>query len=295
MTLPVTAAGKWQMAVRGRTLSAAALPVIVGSALAYREGFFHLVTALCALLGALLIQIGANLINDAADYQRGADTAERLGPPRATSSGLLPYHAVYRAGVGCLIVSILPGAYLVYQGGLPIFIVGITSVAAAYLYTAGPFPLSYAGLGDIFVLIFFGLVAVCGTFFVQAHYLSGVAVASGLAVGLMGVALLAVNNTRDLVTDEKAQKRTLVVRFGRDFGRAEHLWCLAGAFIIPAILVIGGTVGPWLLLTFIAIPLAIIPVQVMRTKDGAELNRALNLTSLTMLVFGILYAVGLLV
>lgn len=283
----------WFLAIRPRTLVAGVVPVAVGSAVALRDGHFQPLVALAALAGALLLQIGTNLANDYYDFKRGADTAERLGPPRATQQGWLAPGSVLAAGLGCFGAAFLVGLYLFSVGGPAIVVLGLASIAAGLAYTAGPFPLAYHGLGDLFVLAFFGLVAVGGTYFVQAHALSPLALWASLPVGLLGVALLAVNNTRDEKTDAAAGKRTLVVRLGRGFGRAEWLGSVVGAALVPVGLFAAGLAGPWVLLPLVSLPLAVAPGRLVFRAEGALLNLALAGTARLQLVFGLLFAAGL--
>ncbi|MEW5738815.1 MAG: 1,4-dihydroxy-2-naphthoate polyprenyltransferase [Myxococcota bacterium] len=285
--------GAWFLAARPKTLVAGVVPVAVGSAVALRDGCFQPLVALAALVGALLLQIGTNLANDYYDFKRGADTEDRLGPPRATQQGWLEPGAVLAGALVCFGAAFLIGIYLVSVGGLVILILGLASIAAGLAYTAGPFPLAYKGLGDLFVLAFFGFVAVGGTYFVQAHRVSALALWASLPVGLLGVALLAVNNTRDEKTDAAAGKRTLVVRLGRGFGRAEWLGCVVGAALAPVGLFLSGQASPWVLLPLVSLPLAVGPGRLVFTAEGAVLNHALAGTARLQLVFGILFAAGL--
>lgn len=283
----------WLLAARPRTLVAGVVPVSVGSALAWRAGAFHWLAALAALVGALCIQVGTNLANDFYDFRRGADTAARLGPPRATQQGWLSPRAVLAGAMACFAAAALVGLYLVALAGWPIVVVGLVSIAAGYAYTGGPYPLAYHGLGDVFVLVFFGFVAVGGTYFVQAGTLTMAVVWAAVPVGLLGVALLAVNNTRDAATDAAAGKRTLVVRWGVGFGRAEYLACLVGSAAVPLGLVGTGSASPWALLGLLALPLAVAPARRLAREQGPSLNRALAETARLQLVYGLLYAAGL--
>ena len=283
----------WWQAARPKTLVAGIVPVAVGSALALRDGAFHPIAAGMALLGALLIQIGTNLTNDYFDFIRGADTADRLGPARVTQQGLLPPRAVKMAAYLCFSLAVVVGAYLVAVGGWPILVIGLASVLAGYSYTGGPFPLGYHGLGDLFVLVFFGLVAVGGTYFLQTHALTPTALMAAIPVGALGVALLAVNNVRDAATDARAGKRTLVVRFGTAFGRGEWVAMVALAFATPIVLWASGTVGVAVLLPLAALPLVVAPFRLVRNQSGPVLNLALAATARLQLVFGLLFAVGL--
>jgi 1,4-dihydroxy-2-naphthoate octaprenyltransferase len=283
----------WALAIRPRTLVAGLVPVLVGSALALHDGVFKLSPALAALAGALLIQCGTNLTNDYFDFKKGADTSDRLGPARATQSGWLAPRTVLSAGLGCFFAAALVGLYLVAVAGWPILVVGLLSIASGYAYTGGPYPLAYNGLGELFVLVFFGFVAVAGTYFVQALDVTAQAILAGVPVGLLGVALLAVNNTRDEATDALAGKRTLVVRFGKPFGRAEYLGAVSLAAAIPGAMWFSGHSSAWILLPLATLPLAIEPIRILMTESGAALNRALAATARFQFVFGVLFSVGL--
>ena len=283
----------WFLATRPRTLVAGFVPVAVGSALAYRDQVFALFPAIAALVGALFIQIGTNLVNDYFDFKRGADTVERLGPPRATQQGWLSPRAVFTGAMVCFGLAFVVGLYLVWVAGWPLVVIGLTSLAAGYAYTGGPFPLAYNGLGDVFVLVFFGFVAVGGTYFVQAHAVNATVLLAALPVGLLGVALLAVNNTRDEKTDAAAGKRTLVVRFGARFGQAEYVSCLVVSALVPVGLWLSGTATPFVMLSWLALPLAVPPLKLLFTQQGAALNAALAGTARLQLIFGLLFAGGL--
>ncbi len=283
----------WFSAARPKTLVAGVVPVAVGSGLAAKGGAFSLWPALAALAGALLIQVGTNLANDAFDFQRGADTGARLGPPRATQQGWLSGRVVLRGALVCFALAMVVGIYLVSVAGPWLVAVGLVSIAAGYAYTGGPYPLAYHGLGDVFVLVFFGLVAVGGTFFVQAHAVTAAALWAGVPVGALGVALLAVNNTRDEQTDRAAGKRTLVVRLGGRFGRSEWFAMVLLASAVPVAMWLAGFATPWVLAPLASLVLAVEPARIVRRETGAALNRALAATARFQLVFGLLFALGL--
>lgn len=289
----VSRAMAWMHAVRPKTLVAGAVPVMVGSAVAFRDARFAPLPALLALVGALLIQVGTNLANDFYDYKKGADTASRLGPLRATQQGWLAPAAVLSGALTAFALAMAVGVFLVAIAGWPILVVGLVSIAAGYAYTGGPFPLGYHGLGDLFVLLFFGFVAVGGSYFVQTLSLRPVVFIAALPVGLLGVALLAVNNVRDAPTDASAGKRTLVVRWGIGFGRGEYVACVAVSALVPVLLWASGATSPWVLLALGALPLAVGPVRVVLTEEGAPLNQALAATARLQLAFGLLFALGL--
>lgn len=284
----------WLMAARPKTLTAALVPVMVGTALAYGLGVGRWLPALAALVGAMLIQIGTNLTNDYYDFKKGADTAERLGPKRVTQSGLIAPGTVLASALLCFGLAVVTGIYLVVVGGWPIVAIGLASVLAGYAYTGGPFPLGYNGLGDVFVFIFFGLVAVPGTFYVQALTVGPAAWWAAIPVGAIGTALLVVNNLRDASTDVKAGKRTLVVRFGTTMGKAEYVLLLVAAYATPLAMWGLGLASPWVLLALLSVPVAVPPLKQVLGAEGAALNPALGGTARLQLVFGVLFSAGLL-
>jgi len=198
----------WVLAGRPKTLPAALVPVIMGTAMAYGDGVYHIPAALAALLGALLIQIGTNFVNDYADFKKGTDNGERIGPLRVTQAGLVTPTQMKFAIALVFFLTVLAGLYLVYRGGWPVVIIGVLSIVSGALYTAGPYPLGYLGLGDIFVLIFFGPVALAGTYYVQALTINWIVILAGLAPGLLSVAILTVNNLRDIDGDKSREKNT---------------------------------------------------------------------------------------
>lgn len=283
----------WLLAARPKTLPAAAVPVIVGTGVAISEGQFRWGPALAALLGALLIQIGTNLANDVFDYKKGADTTARLGPLRVTQAGLLRPGQVM-AGMWLIFgLASLVGLYLVAIGGWPIVVIGLLSITAGIAYTGGPFPLGYHGLGDLFVFIFFGLVAVCGTYYVQADTVSLAALWAAVPVGLLATAILVVNNLRDIETDRAAGKKTLAVRLGARGAQMEYMLLVGGAYLIPLLMWLTGVSEPWALLTWLSIPMAMAQIRLVRTETGRPLNQALAGTARLELIYGILLAVGL--
>lgn len=284
----------WFLATRPKTLVAGFVPVAVGSAVAAKSGLFSPIAALAALTGALLIQIGTNLFNDAYDFKRGADTTDRLGPPRATQQGWLSADAVMRGAIVCFAIAFLVGLYLVSLTGWPLLIVGIVSLLAGYAYTGGPFPLAYHGLGDVFVFVFFGLVAVSGAAYVQTNTVTSLSLLAGVPVGALGVALLSVNNLRDAKTDVAANKRTLIVRFGSTFGKAEYVTMLLVAFSVPVVLFVTGLASPWVMLALASAVFAVPPLKLVLTATGPALNAALAGTARLQLVYGALFCVGLL-
>jgi 1,4-dihydroxy-2-naphthoate polyprenyltransferase len=285
----------WLMAARPRTLPAAVAPVLVGTALAATQGTFKPFTFVAAMLGALFIQVGTNLSNDYSDARRGADTEDRLGPVRVTAGGLVPPRQVLIATYVAFGVAVLAGVYLIATAGWELLLVGAASILAGVLYTGGPRPYGYEGLGEVFVFLFFGVVAVAGSYFAQTEELDWEALVLAVPVGLLAAAILVVNNVRDLETDRRAGKRTLAVRLGRERARGLFAAMVAGAFLSAPLPWLLGSLSPWLLLSWIAAPLAVPLVRVVRTRtDGPSLNRALAGTGRLQLAFCVLLSAGLL-
>jgi 1,4-dihydroxy-2-naphthoate octaprenyltransferase len=283
------------MAARPRTLPAAVAPVLVGTALAATEDDFKLLTFLAALIGALFIQVGTNLSNDYSDARRGADTEDRLGPVRVTAGGLVPPRQVLIATYVAFAVAVLAGVYLIATAGWELLLVGAASILAGVLYTGGPRPYGYEGLGEVFVFLFFGVVAVAGSYFAQTEDLAWEALVLAVPVGLLASAILVVNNVRDLETDRRAGKRTLAVRLGRERARRLFAAMIAGAFVSAPLPWVLGSLSPWLFLSWLAVPLAIPVVRVVRTRtDGPALNGALGGTGQLQLAFCVLLSTGLL-
>ncbi|MFB6221716.1 MAG: 1,4-dihydroxy-2-naphthoate polyprenyltransferase [Halolamina sp.] len=295
------------MAARPQTLPAAVAPVAVGTGLAVHEGVFAPLPALAALLGAVLIQIGTNFANDYYDAVKGADTKEREGFTRVTAGGLIEPESVKRAMWLTFAAAVLVGTYLVWVGGVPILVIGLLSVASGIAYTGGPYPLGYHGLGDLFVFVFFGVVAVTGTFYVQAaaELVAGVpvgvpdgtvptvALLASLPVAGLSTAILVVNNIRDREEDRKTGKRTLAVRFGYTASRAEYLALLALAYVIPPLFLIRGFT-PFVLLPLVSLPLAATVSRTVLTETSGEaLNPALERTGKLLALYSALFAAGL--
>ena len=284
----------WWLAIRPRTLPAAAAGVVAGCALALHDRVFHILPALAALLVALLLQIGSNLANDVFDYERGADSARSAGPLRVTQSGLLS-PAQVKAGMACVFaLAGLVGLYLAFKVGWVVLLIGLAAIFSAIAYTGGPFPLGYYGLGDLFVWLFFGLACVAGTYFVQAGKVSPAAWGMSLPVGLIVVGILVVNNLRDLPTDRLAGKHTLAVLLGGRFAKAEYLACLLVAFVcLPVFCALG--VLPWgALLAWLAVPMAVRLTRIVFTQTGQSLNAALAGTGQLTLAFSGLFLLGML-
>ena len=283
----------WILASRPATLTAAAVPVAVGAACAQAAGGFRLGPTLGALLGALWIQIGTNFANDVFDYEKGADTEERVGPTRAVASGLLTPEQM-RGGMWIAFgIALVCGLYMAWVGGWPMIVIGVVSIACGIAYTGGPYPLGYHGLGDVFVMIFFGFVAVCGTVWINLLALTELAWWASVAPGALATAILVVNNVRDVETDVRAGKRTLAVRLGRRAGVAEYVLLLAAAYSVPLALFGLGLSGPWVLLPLATLPIAVILTRQLISLRGADLNPVLASTAKLLLLHGALFAAGL--
>ncbi len=284
----------WVLAARPRTLSAAVVPVMAGTAAAAAEGAFSPLAAAAALAGSLAVQILANFSNDYFDAKKGADR-DRQGPLRVMQSGLVTEGQMRAAIAAAIGFAVLCGIYLVAVGGIPIAVIGIASILAGLAYTGGPFPLGYHGLGDVFVFVFFGLVAVAGTYYVQALRWSQSILWIATPVGLMTTAILVVNNLRDAPRDRAAGKLTLVARFGRRFGRWEYALLLLFSYAVPVFLAAGRRTGPGVLLTWLSLPLAIRTARrAFSDPEAPSFNRALAATSQLVLVYGLLLSAGLL-
>jgi 1,4-dihydroxy-2-naphthoate polyprenyltransferase len=283
----------WLMAARLRTLPAAVAPVLVGTALAGHDGEFDVWAFLAALLGALFIQVGTNLSNDYSDARRGADTEDRLGPVRVTAGGLVPPRQVLIATYVTFGLAVLCGIYLVVKAGPVLLLIGAASILAGVLYTGGPRPYGYEGLGEVFVFLFFGIVAVTGSYFVQVEALTWQAFVAAVPVGLIASAILVVNNVRDLETDRRAGKRTLAVRLGRERTRLLYVAMLALSYAVLLALLAG--LSAWVLLPLLSVPLALrLAAIVRRRTDGPSLNGALAGTGVLQLAFCVLLAAGML-
>lgn len=290
---PLTKLQIWLLAARPRTLPAAAAPVIVGSAIAFYENAFRWLPALGALIGALLLQIGANFANDVFDYQKGTDNGARLGPTRVTQAGMLSPTEV-KIGMGVVFaLAALIGVYLTWVSGWPVIVIGLLAIAAAVFYSGGPFPYGYRGLGELFVFLFFGLAAVAGTFYVQAVRISLSAVIGSVPMGLLIVGILAVNNLRDIHTDRAGGKMTLAVRFGVQGARQEFLLVILFAYLVPLLMALSKINSAWLLLPFLTLPMAVELIQFVYKNEGKPLNLALARTGMLTLYFGLSYSAGL--
>ncbi len=284
----------WLLAIRVPTLSAAVVPVLVGTAIAargYRVSPLIFAVTLCA---ALLIQIGTNLTNDLFDFHKGADTGARLGPVRVVQAGLIPQTQVAAAGTISFGLAALLGLYLASVGGWPILAIGLAAIASGIAYTAGPWPLGYHGLGDLFVFIFFGVVAVAGTFYLQTGSVNTAALLASMPVAMLVTAILVVNNLRDIDTDRKAGKHTLAVRLGASATRVEYSVLVLGAYAIAAAPWIRGASSAWAILPWLTLPLALNLVRTAWKSGGAALNPVLRRTAGLHLIFGVLLAASFL-
>lgn len=284
----------WWLAIRPRTLPAAASGVVMGSALAWVDGSFQIGPALAALFVALLLQIGSNVANDVFDFERGADTSERQGPLRVTQAGLLTPAQVKRGMWVIFGVAAICGLYLATLRGWVVIVIGLAAILSAIAYTGGPFPLGYYGLGDVFVFIFFGIVAVTGTYYVQAGSVSPAAWWMSVPVGLIITAILVVNNLRDIENDRVAGKRTLAVRLGVHGARIEYGLCVVSAYLILPVLIALNIVPAVSLLAWLSIPIAWKTMRAVFTQEGRPLNAALAGTGQTVFAYSILFWLGIL-
>jgi len=284
---------RWVLAARPKTLWAAVCPVMIGSAMAAEAGAFHVPSAVACLLGALLLQIGANFANDYSDGVKGTD-AKRLGPPRAVASGLISPQVMKGAVIATFMAVFVPGLYIVFRGGQVYLIIGIASIVSGLAYTGGPYPLGYHGWGEVFVLAFFGPVAVGGTYYLQADALPPEVLIASIAPGLFSVAILTVNNLRDIDGDREAGKKTLAVRYGAGFAKLEYLLCVSTAAVgIPVALAWYTGGHRWALAGAAALVLGLPLLRTVFTyRDPRALNRVLAGTGLMLLIFSVAFSVG---
>lgn len=290
---PPSKSAIWILAARPKTLWAAVAPVVLGSAIALEAGVFHGWSAFMTLLAAVLIQVGTNFSNDYHDFVKGADTAARKGPLRVTQAGLVRPDQVRRAALFVFGFAFIVGIYLIWRGGWVILLIGVLSIFFGILYTAGRYSLAYLGLADIFVFVFFGPVAVAGTFYVQALEITPVVIVAGLAPGFLSMAILLVNNIRDIDEDREAGKRTLVVRTGRTFGVALYLACFAGAGVTTLVVVAMSPGHWWALAALIIVPIGVMnTTRLERSGDPAVLNPLLGTTAQMLLVYCVLFSIG---
>jgi 1,4-dihydroxy-2-naphthoate octaprenyltransferase len=284
----------WVLASRPKTLPAAVAPVLIGTSVAYHDNEFNFIAAFIALICSVLIQVGTNFVNDLYDHLKGSDGKERVGPERALASGIISIPQMKSAIYLTFGVTFFLGLYLVYIAGWPILIVGIVSIASGYAYTAGPYPLAYNGLGDIFVFLFFGVVAVVGTYYVQALRLTELVFVASIPVGMLITNILVVNNYRDVEEDKKNNKNTLAVKFGKQFSRMQYLTQLLIAYAVPVYVFVKYEFGWIVLLPLITLPLAIKLFKMLVSLQGEALNKTLELTAKLSVVFSILFSIGFL-
>lgn len=283
----------WILAIRPKTLGAAVVPVAVGTALAARMADWQVVPALLCLAFALLVQIGTNFTNDYFDFIKGADTADRVGPTRVVAAGLVSLQAMRRAIVVTFVMAFVVGSQLLFYGGWWLVGVGLASILFGLAYTAGPFPLAYNGLGDVFVFIFFGWVAVVFTFYVQTGFWVGELWLAGSAIGALATNILVINNARDRLTDEAAGKRTLVVRYGRRFAIVQYGLSIVVAAAVPVLFWAMGFGGAILLPLLSIIPSGVLWWQFARAGSPVEYGRILGKTGAVLMLYGLLFSIGL--
>jgi 1,4-dihydroxy-2-naphthoate octaprenyltransferase len=293
---PSASTAVWVQAARPKTLPAAVAPVVIGTCMAYGDGACSVPITLAILLAAVLIQIGTNFANDYFDFLKGTDRADRVGPTRATAAGLVTPVQMRNATIGVFGLAAVLGLYLVWVGGWPILVIGAMSIVSGVMYTAGPFALGYLGLGELFVLIFFGPVAVGGTYYLLTQTLTGAAVVSGLAPGLISCAVLVVNNYRDRHTDHVTGKKTLVVRFGGSFGRIEYGVTLLGGCLIPVALACMSPGHGWsLMASLTTVPGLLLVLKLCKEPDPETMNHMLAQTGQVLVLYSLLFSAGWLI
>ncbi len=285
----------WVLASRPKTLPAAIVPVLVGTAIAFHDGLFRPFEAIIALICSLLIQIATNFVNDLYDYLAGSDTADRKGPIRVLATGLITEKEM-RYGIAlCFGITFLLGLFLVYKAGYVILIIGILSMIAGYAYTAGPYPLAYNALGDVFVFIFFGFVATVGTYYVQALQVTHFVFWASIPVGALITNILVVNNYRDIDEDKSNGKITLAVKIGRKFTRIQYVLFMILSYIVPFVAYFTYKQNFFILLPLISFPYSLKLIKMVYNYTGEELNQTLALTAKLSGIYGLLFAIGILV
>ncbi len=283
----------WLLAARLKTLPAAISPVILGCALAYHDGFLHILIFVMTLLAAVLIQVGANFANDVFDFEKGADREDRLGPTRATQAGLVSAEKMKKAMWQTFALAICVGFYLAFIGGWPIVIIGLASIAAGIYYTGGPYPLGYHGFGDVFVFIFFGLIAVPGTYYLQSGTLNALSLYLGVVMGMLSTAILVVNNLRDLDTDRLSGKKTLAVQLGKTFSKIQYSTLILIPFLLPLYIWWNDENELSLIITIFALPIAFHLIKQVYSLTGKDLNCVLSRTARFLFIYTILFSAGL--
>lgn len=292
-TEPVSKLQSWLLASRPKTLLAAVVPVMVGSALAISMKKFYLPYSIVALLCSILIQIGTNFTNDLYDYLKGSDTIKRKGPRRVLATGLISVSEMRLAIILVFGLTFVLGLYLVYSSGILILWVGILSIFAGIIYTAGPFPLAYNGLGDLFVFIFFGVVGTMGTYYLHTQEISIIAFIVSLPVGALITNILIVNNYRDIEEDREANKKTLTVILGRTFSRWQYIFLIMISYLTSFIMYLNFNYKLWIFLPMLTIPISIILIKMLYTLKGQELNKTLELSAKFAGIYGLLLSIGL--
>jgi len=294
-TQKVSKTESWLLAARPKTLPAAVVPVLMGTSIAIHDGYFAPAAAFIALLCSLLIQIATNFVNDLYDHLKGSDTENRTGPERALATGLISVKEMKLGIFFTFGLTFLLGMYLVYLGGLSILIIGILSIAAGYMYTAGPFPLAYNGLGDIFVFIFFGFVGTIGTYYVQALQITPFIIWASVPVGALITNILVVDNYRDRKEDRQAGKNTLAVKFGAAFTRIQYVIFTLVTYLVPVFFFLFYKKSPWIFLPLISLPFAVKLIKMIYTEEGQALNTTLAQTAKLSFIYGLLFAIGILI
>ena len=285
----------WLLAARLKTLPAAMSPVILGCALAYHDGSFYFFIFAMTLLAAVLIQVGANFANDVFDFQKGADRDDRLGPTRVTQAGLISPEKMKKAMWQTLALAICVGFYLAYIGGWPIVIIGLASITAGIAYTGGPYPLGYHGWGDVFVFIFFGLIAVPGTYYLQTGTVNELSLYMGTIMGMLSTAILVVNNLRDADTDKLSGKRTVAVRFGKKFSKIQYSILMLIPFLLPLYIWWNFENELSLLITLFVLPISFHLIKQIFSLTGSDLNLVLSQTARFLIIFTVLLSTGLII
>jgi 1,4-dihydroxy-2-naphthoate octaprenyltransferase len=283
----------WIIASRPKTLPAAVVPVMVGSALAINQGKFFPIYSIIALICSLLIQIGTNFTNDLFDYLKGADTEKRKGPLRVLSAGLISVQEMRKAIILLFVLTFILGLFLVYVTDWKILAIGIFSIIAGLAYTAGPFPLAYHGLGDLFVFIFFGIVGTMGTYYLHHLEFTTISLLVSLPVGALITNILIVNNYRDIEEDKQTGKNTLAVILGRKFSQFEFIFFLTLSFLIPMILYLNFNFSETILLPYLTFPLVFILIKMIYSYQGEQLNKTLEISAKFSALFGLLFSAGM--
>ncbi len=290
----ITKVESWILASRPKTLPAAIAPVLVGTAVAIKDGKFNLIAFLIALVCSVLIQVGTNFVNDLYDFLAGSDREDRLGPGRALAAGLISVKEMKWAIFFTFITTFLLGMYLVFTGGIIVLLIGILSIFAGIAYTAGPYPLAYNGLGDIFVFLFFGFVGTVGTYFVQAYHVNAFIFLASIPVGALITNILVVNNYRDIDSDKISGKNTLAVKFGRKFTRIQYLLFMILSYAILPVVYFRFNLSLFIFIPLLSLPLSFKLIRMIFTFTGAELNNTLALTAKLSAIYGLLFALGIL-